>query len=110
MKDDALSKVLGPEKRGRVRGFGKGVTMSKLAVLSQRDNHFAQLSEEHLKLKEQVGNMQIIIDDLLKNKASVVYKELIHVYFLFSFNNDIFVVRIKEMRKDQQIDTQLIFR
>ena len=41
LKDDALSKVLGPEKRGCVRGFGTGVTMSKLAVLSQKDNHFA---------------------------------------------------------------------
>ncbi|KAA0060575.1 uncharacterized protein E6C27_scaffold22G004450 [Cucumis melo var. makuwa] len=35
--DDALSKVLGPD-RGYVRGFGFGVTRSKLSLLSQQDH------------------------------------------------------------------------
>ena len=39
MADDALSKVLGSD-RGHIRGFGFGVTRSKLSLFSQQDHKF----------------------------------------------------------------------
>ncbi|KAA0058414.1 putative TNP1-like transposon protein [Cucumis melo var. makuwa] len=47
MVDDALSKVLGPD-RGHVRGFGFGVTRSKLSLLSQQDHKYKTEPSEEL--------------------------------------------------------------
>ncbi|KAH7843808.1 hypothetical protein Vadar_020951 [Vaccinium darrowii] len=69
LKEDALCKVLGPEKHGRLRTFGKGVTLTKLSVLSQMSGHLAQLHEENVKYKSQVARMQDTIDELKKNQA-----------------------------------------
>ncbi|XP_058189810.1 uncharacterized protein LOC131307354 [Rhododendron vialii] len=35
LKKDAVSKVLGAEGRGHLRTFGKGVTLTRLTILSQ---------------------------------------------------------------------------
>ncbi|KAH7858414.1 hypothetical protein Vadar_023590 [Vaccinium darrowii] len=69
LKEDALCKVLGPEKHGRLRTFGKGVTLTKLTVLSHMSGHLAQLHEENVKYKSQVAQMQDTIDELKKNQA-----------------------------------------
>ncbi|KAH7858302.1 hypothetical protein Vadar_022161 [Vaccinium darrowii] len=69
LTEDALCKVLGPEKHGRLRTFGKGVTLTKLSVLSQMSSHLAQLHEENVQYKSQVAHMQDTIDDLKKNQA-----------------------------------------
>ncbi|KAH7835359.1 hypothetical protein Vadar_025442 [Vaccinium darrowii] len=70
LKEDALCKVLGPEKNGRLRTFGKGVTLTKLTVLSQMSGHIAQLHEENVQHKSQVAHMQNTIDELKKNQTS----------------------------------------
>ena len=44
--NDALSNILGRENRGRIRGLGKGVTLTKLCVLSQSDSYKTQEKEE----------------------------------------------------------------
>ena len=49
--DDALSKVLGPD-RGHFRGFGFGVTRSRLTLLSQQDHKYKVLEKEYLKMKD----------------------------------------------------------
>ncbi|KAH7846159.1 hypothetical protein Vadar_010583 [Vaccinium darrowii] len=67
-KEDALCKVLGPEKNGRLRTFGKGVTRTKLSFLSQLNGHIAQLHEENVQFKSQVAHMQNAIDELKKNQ------------------------------------------
>ncbi|KAH7838132.1 hypothetical protein Vadar_022434 [Vaccinium darrowii] len=68
LKEDVLSKVLGPERGGRVRTFGKGVTLSKLAILSQVNSRTAQLEEGQAALKAQVAHMQNVISELQKNQ------------------------------------------
>ncbi|KAK1581908.1 hypothetical protein Q3G72_010112 [Acer saccharum] len=73
LKEDALSKILGFENRGRVRGLGRGVTFSKLSILSQRDNTIAQMKEEQNALKDQVESLTAAITALLKNQASQPY-------------------------------------
>ncbi|KAK0608206.1 hypothetical protein LWI29_027125 [Acer saccharum] len=73
LKEDALSKLLGFENRGRVRGLGRGVTFSQLSILSQRDNTIAQMKEEQNALKDQVESLTAAITALLKNQASQPY-------------------------------------
>ncbi|KAK1559292.1 hypothetical protein Q3G72_012891 [Acer saccharum] len=73
LKEDALSKILGFENRGRVRGLDRGVTFSQLSILSQRDNTIAQMKEEQNALKDQVESLTAAITALLKNQASQPY-------------------------------------
>ncbi|KAH7838554.1 hypothetical protein Vadar_028050 [Vaccinium darrowii] len=70
LKEDALCKVLGLEKSGRLRTFGKGVTLTKLTVLAQMSGHIVQLHEENAQYKSQVAHMQNTIDELMKNQVS----------------------------------------
>ncbi|KAH7839036.1 hypothetical protein Vadar_034032 [Vaccinium darrowii] len=58
LKEDVLSKVLGPERRGRLRTYGKGVTLSKLAIISQANSRTAQLEEGQIAMKAQLAEMQ----------------------------------------------------
>uniref|UniRef100_A0A9I9DJF5 Transposase n=1 Tax=Cucumis melo TaxID=3656 RepID=A0A9I9DJF5_CUCME len=66
--DDALSKVLGPD-RGHVRGFGFGVTCSKLSLLSQQDDMYKVLEKEYLKTKEEMVEMKTMKDEMIEMKA-----------------------------------------
>ncbi|TYK13531.1 putative TNP1-like transposon protein [Cucumis melo var. makuwa] len=66
--DDALSKVLGPD-RGHVRGFGFGVTRSKLSLLSQQDHKYKVLEKEYLKMKEEMVEMKTMKDEMIEMKA-----------------------------------------
>ncbi|TYJ95916.1 Plant transposase [Cucumis melo var. makuwa] len=66
--DDALSKVLGPD-HGHVRGFGFGVTRSKLSLLSQQDHKYKVLEKEYLKMKEEMVEMKTMKDEMIEMKA-----------------------------------------
>ncbi|TYK17902.1 uncharacterized protein E5676_scaffold306G001840 [Cucumis melo var. makuwa] len=66
--DDALSKVLGPD-RGHVRGFGFGVTRSKLSLLSHQDHKYKVLEKEYLKMKEEMVEMKTMKDEMIEMKA-----------------------------------------
>lgn len=70
VKQDALSKILGRENRGRIRGLGKGVTLTKLCVLSQRDSFKTQEKEEATQLKERVAHLESVVSHLMRNEAS----------------------------------------
>ncbi|PON53964.1 hypothetical protein PanWU01x14_198420 [Parasponia andersonii] len=37
VKEDILSKVLSPDNKGTVRDYGRGVTHTKLAIISERE-------------------------------------------------------------------------
>ncbi|XP_028085937.1 uncharacterized protein LOC114286908 [Camellia sinensis] len=67
-KEDALSKILGRENQGRIRGLGKGVTLTKLCVLSQRDSYKTQEKEEASQLKERVAHLESLVTHLMKNE------------------------------------------
>ena len=60
--DDAISKVLGPEHRGRVRGLGFGVTPSQMKVLGPQcevtRRYERQLREVNSKLENFQAEMQ----------------------------------------------------
>ncbi|CAL9238612.1 unnamed protein product, partial [Arabidopsis halleri] len=46
IKEDAVSKVLGKDKPGRVRGMGRGITATKLAFIQARDSRLEELHNE----------------------------------------------------------------
>ncbi|TXG57666.1 hypothetical protein EZV62_015495 [Acer yangbiense] len=69
LKEDALAKVLGPENSGRVRGFGKGVTLSKLSILTQRDNQMNQMKNKYEDLKDEVANLRSMVNKLVKGQG-----------------------------------------
>ena len=41
IREDAVSMILGKDKPGRVRGFGRGITATKLAFLQFKDTKIA---------------------------------------------------------------------
>ncbi|KAF7143862.1 hypothetical protein RHSIM_Rhsim05G0198600 [Rhododendron simsii] len=69
LKEDAVSKVLGAERNGCVRTFGKGVTQTRLTILSQMKGQFAELREENGQMKSQMSDMQNTIDELKKSQV-----------------------------------------
>ncbi|KAF9599373.1 hypothetical protein IFM89_036859 [Coptis chinensis] len=89
LKDDALSQVLGPERRSRVRGVGFGVTPSKLGLAPKSNEKVDQLEQEVKELKEKVSSMerlqqetqdqlkamQILVNQLVQTQANK------HMYF-----------------------------
>ena len=70
VKEDALSRVLGPEKHGRLRGLGKGVSLSKLSFMLERDDHLNSLEEKYGKVLEQLIHMNGLVELLMKNQVS----------------------------------------
>ena len=70
VKEDALSRVLGPEKHGRLRGLGKGVILSKLSFMLERDDHLNSLEEKYGKVLEQLIHMNGLVELLMKNQVS----------------------------------------
>ena len=87
MVDDALSKALGPD-RGYVRGFGFGVTCSKLS-LSQKDHKYKVLEKKYLKTKEEMIEMKAMKDEMIKMKAPMSSYLKKRVFFSFT-NLDFF--------------------
>ncbi|XP_058225037.1 uncharacterized protein LOC131334155 isoform X2 [Rhododendron vialii] len=69
LKEDPFSKVIGPERNGRVRTFGKGVTKTKLTILSQMNGQMAEIREENVQCKSKIARMRNKIDELKKNQA-----------------------------------------
>lgn len=68
VKQDALSKILDRENHGRIRGLGKGVTLTKLCVVSQRDSFKTQEKEEATQLKERVAHLESVVSHLMRNE------------------------------------------
>lgn len=57
IREDAVSKILGKDKPGRVRGFGRGITATKLAFLQARDAKMAEMKSEIEELKGLVRDL-----------------------------------------------------
>lgn len=51
IREDAVSQILGKDKPGRVRGFGRGITATKLAFMQARDAKMAEMKSEIDELK-----------------------------------------------------------
>lgn len=64
IREDAVSKVLGKDKPGRVRGFGRGITATKLAFLQSRDAKIADMAS-------QIEELKGMVQELAGKKVSV---------------------------------------
>ncbi|PON52527.1 hypothetical protein PanWU01x14_209250 [Parasponia andersonii] len=51
--EDALTVVLGPNRRGAIRGFGRRVNATKLELFSERDDNISRLEDKCCKIEEQ---------------------------------------------------------
>lgn len=65
VRDDALSKVLGKDRPGRLRAKGRGATITKLSYLAARDNHVSQLKEEHSNMRNRVNQLESLVHKLM---------------------------------------------
>ncbi|XP_024041005.1 uncharacterized protein LOC102629277 isoform X2 [Citrus sinensis] len=74
VKNDILSKFIGPEQGGRVRGQGAGVTLSKLEAISQQTKKEAKMQEQIDTLQDTMKQMQGFMDDQNKLIQSLMSK------------------------------------
>ncbi|KAK9176818.1 hypothetical protein WN944_028837 [Citrus x changshan-huyou] len=74
VKNDILSKFIGPEQGGRVRGQGAGVTLSKLEAISQQTKKEAKMQEQIDTLQDTIKQMQGFMDDQNKLIQSLMSK------------------------------------
>lgn len=60
-KEDGLSQVLGPDKPGRLRAMGRGMSMTKLAFFQVKSKCMAQMEEKQLHLQRKVDDLEAVI-------------------------------------------------
>lgn len=68
--NDALAKVLGKERPGRVRGFGGGVTSSKIDAQQQFASWKAKLEEKVETMEERYSRLERAIYNLVSGDIS----------------------------------------
>ncbi|KAL2557834.1 Uncharacterized protein Fot_02576 [Forsythia ovata] len=76
LKDNGVAKVLGPERRGSIRGIGFGATPSKLNALVHNHSLQTQVQELRNEIKElqalfQVKNRSIEEGDNVSGKPNI---------------------------------------
>lgn len=76
VNEDILTKVLGPEKNSYLRAFGRGVTRSKLQIVSERDDHLIKIEGQCKNLNEKMQHMEQLIVSLMKNQVSILMLKL----------------------------------
>lgn len=57
IREDAVSQILGKDRPGRLRGMGRGATITKLAFLQARDSHVKELEAKLEKLQTVVSDL-----------------------------------------------------
>ncbi|KAJ0078191.1 hypothetical protein Patl1_36993 [Pistacia atlantica] len=62
LREDAITKVLGPDKRGHVKGLGKGVTLKQLSIIAQRDSLIAQMAQQQAEMKMEMNHMKDLLN------------------------------------------------
>ncbi|KAK9943326.1 hypothetical protein M0R45_008938 [Rubus argutus] len=68
VRDDALSKVLGEDKPGRLRGMGRGMTITKLTFFQTKDKYVAKMQEEHSNMQERINHLENLVNKLVTDK------------------------------------------
>ncbi|KAL5765474.1 hypothetical protein ACOSP7_016091 [Xanthoceras sorbifolium] len=68
INEDSLAKVLGAEKRGRVRGLGFGATSSRVQTQIQSGGRVKQLEAELEATNDQVASLKEMINMILLNR------------------------------------------
>lgn len=72
IREDAVSQVLGKDRPGRVRGLGRGITATKLAMLQARDTHVQKLEASQAELLSQMQALKTAFNDLARKKVSLL--------------------------------------
>ncbi|CAN6985126.1 unnamed protein product [Brassica rapa subsp. trilocularis] len=67
--EDAVSQVLGKERPGRVRGMGRGATITKMAYLQAKDKHVQKLEATQAELITKLEKLQNVVIDLAGKKT-----------------------------------------
>ncbi|XP_062111833.1 uncharacterized protein LOC133823208 [Humulus lupulus] len=75
VNEDILTKVLGLEKNTYMRAFGRGVTRSKLQIVSERDDHLMKIEGQCKDLKDKMQHMEQLIVSLMKNQNTSTQSE-----------------------------------
>ncbi|ONK76164.1 uncharacterized protein A4U43_C03F24610 [Asparagus officinalis] len=86
VREDALSKVLGKDKPGRLRGMGRGVTISKVSFLQARDKHVLQLKEENSEFRNRIQHLETVVHKLVGNHQAVCDIDLFMLLCAMSFD------------------------
>lgn len=68
VREDALSKILGPDKPGRLRGMGIGMNISKLVFFQAKEKHVAQMQDQQIQLKDRIIQLENKLDIIMKKK------------------------------------------
>lgn len=91
IKDDALVKVLGPERCGRVRGLGLGATLSRIKIQNQHDERVKDLiqNDEYQNkkielLEKQIKDLKNIVLNCFTQVCSYICI-LCSIFFIFYF-------------------------
>ncbi|KAJ0099241.1 hypothetical protein Patl1_20504 [Pistacia atlantica] len=72
LKEGATTKILGPDTGGHVKGLGKGVTLTQLSIIAQRDNLIAQMAQQQGGMKMEMNHMKDLLNLALnQNHASI---------------------------------------
>lgn len=69
IREDAVSQVLGVDRPGRLRGMGRGATVTKLAFLQARDSHVQKLEATQAELLTQLEELRNVVSDLAAKKV-----------------------------------------
>lgn len=70
VREDAVSQVLGKDRPGRIRGMGRGATVTKLAYLQARDSHVQKLEATQAELVSKVEYLQNVVSEITNKKVS----------------------------------------
>ncbi|KAL2542349.1 Transposase 23 domain-containing protein [Abeliophyllum distichum] len=71
IRDDAIARVLGPERRARVRGLGFGATPSRVDAQIQSNRRVRELESQLQTQSERMGTLEEKVEALLKLSQQV---------------------------------------
>ncbi|KAJ0089505.1 hypothetical protein Patl1_14370 [Pistacia atlantica] len=75
LREDAITKVLDPDKGGHVKGLGKGVTLTQLSIIAQRDNLIAQMAQQQSEIKMEKNYMKNLLNLALNQSQRQTVEE-----------------------------------
>ena len=70
LHNDALSVLFGPEKGGRIRGIGSGVSMTKYSILNENKDYVTSVEEKYESMQNQITDLIATVRLLVKNQVT----------------------------------------
>ena len=103
LKDDAISQVLGPDRRGRVRGFGFGAVPSKIDGQTHASKRIKMLETALLANSQELQGLKMLVHKLLaqsnngeKNNVSILAPNISCISFVTS-SDVLFIVITRKL-------------